>query len=198
MTTHRVLSPADFRRMPWKNGGGTTTEIAVHPPGAGLESFAWRVSMADVDRDGPFSLFPGVDRTLVLLEGGGMRLAGDGEPLELRTPFEPIDFSGDLPLMCTLVAGPVRDFNLLVRRGAARGNVVVLQERAEAIAPAHTHVCYAVVGASECLVAGHPPLALPESHALLVAVEDGAAVQGLVVNPVAMGSVALVASIRFE
>lgn len=198
MTTHRVLSPADFRRMPWKNGGGTTTEIAAFPPGAGLESFAWRVSMADVDRDGPFSIFSGVDRTLVLLEGRGIRLTGDGEPVDLRATFEPIDFSGDLDLMCTLVAGPIRDFNLLVRRGKARGNVVVRREGGEAIAPAHTHVCYAAVGASECLVAGHPPLALPEAHALLVTVEDGAAVQGLVVNPVAAGSVALVASIRLE
>ncbi len=78
MTTQCVLSPADYRRMPWKNGGGHTTEIAAFPAGAGLASFVWRVSIADVLQDGPFSPFPGIDRTLVLLEGEGMRLSGDG------------------------------------------------------------------------------------------------------------------------
>ena len=77
MTNHRVLSPADYRRMPWKNGGGHTTEIAAEPPGAGTASFVWRVSVADIAQDGPFSAFPGIDRTLVLLSGRGMRL-GDG------------------------------------------------------------------------------------------------------------------------
>ena len=198
MTAHSVLSPADFRRMPWKNSGGTTTEIAVHPPGAGLSSFAWRVSIADVETDGPFSTFAGVDRTLVLLAGAGMRLTGDGEPLELRTRFEPVDFSGDLDLGCSLVDGPVRDFNLMVRRGVARGSVIVRSEGGQALAPADTYVCYAAVGASECLVAGHPPIALSESHALLVSPDVGAAAHGLVVNPIAAGSVALVAAIRFE
>ncbi len=70
----RLLTPADFHPMPWKNGAGRTTEIAVYPPGASLDAFLWRVSIADVERDGPFSRFPGIDRTIVLLEGGGMRL----------------------------------------------------------------------------------------------------------------------------
>ena len=79
---HRVLTPADYRRMPWKNGGGHTTEIAAEPPGAGMASFAWRVSVADIAHDGPFSAFPGVDRTLVLLAGDGMRLATAGRPVQ--------------------------------------------------------------------------------------------------------------------
>ncbi len=197
MTTHSILSPVDYRRMPWKNGGGHTTEIAAHPPGSGFASFAWRVSVADVLLDGLFSQFAGVDRTLVLLAGGGMRLTGDGEPLELRATFEPVSFSGDRTLMCSLMAGPVRDFNLMVRRGTARGEIVVRREGGEAIAPADTYVCYAAVGASECLVAGHPPISLPEAHALLVTPEAGAAARGLSVNPLAAGSVALVAAIRF-
>jgi len=198
MTEHRVLSPTDYRRMPWKNGGGTTTEIAAHPAGAGMASFAWRVSIADVETDGPFSIFGGVDRTLVLLAGAGMRLAGDGQPLELRTPFEPVVFSGDRNLSCGLVEGPVRDFNLMVRRGVARGSVVVRREGGDDIVPADTYLCYAAVGASECLVAGHPPIALPESHSLLVTPAAGPTAHGLVVNPVAARSVALVAAIRFE
>jgi environmental stress-induced protein Ves len=197
MTTHRVLTPADYRRMPWKNGGGHTTEIAAHPAGSGFASFAWRVSVADVLQDGPFSPFPGVARTLVLLAGAGMRLTWDGESLELRTPFEPAGFSGDLLLHCCLVAGPVRDFNLMVRRGVAHGDVVVRREGGEGIAPADTYVCYAAVGPSECLLAGHPPIALAEDQTLLLTPDRGALARGLAVNPLAAGSVALVAEIHF-
>ena len=196
MTTHCVLSPSDYRRMPWKNGGGFTTEIAAHPAGSGFASFAWRVSVADIEQDGPFSPLAGVDRTLVLLAGGGVRLEGDGEPLELRATFEPVIFSGDRSLTCCLVAGPVRDFNLMVRRGTVRGDVVVRREGGEAIAPADTYVCYAAIGASECLVAGHPPIALAESHTLVVTSDEGGPTSGLSVNPLAAGSVALVAVIR--
>jgi environmental stress-induced protein Ves len=197
MTTHRVLSPADYRRMPWKNGGGHTSEIAAHPADPAFASFAWRVSVADVLRDGPFSRFPGVDRTLVLLAGAGMRLTGDGQPLELRSPFERTEFSGDLSLHCFLVAGPVRDFNLMVRRGVARGSVVIRREEGERLAPADTYVCYAAVGPSECLLAGHPPIALAEDQSLLLTPDRGALARGLAVNPLAAGSVALVAQIRF-
>ena len=198
MTTHRVLSPADYRRMPWKNGGGHTTEIAAHPADSGYDSFVWRVSVADVLHDGGFSTFSGVDRTLVLLAGAGMRLTGNGEPLELRTPFEPVRISGDASLNCSLVGGAVRDFNLMVRRHAAHGDVVVRREGGEAIAPADTYVCYAAVGASECLVAGHPPISLAEAHTLLITRDAGSAAHGLNVNPLAAGSIALVATIRFS
>jgi environmental stress-induced protein Ves len=114
----------------------------------------------------------------------------------LRATFEPVSFSGDRSLTCTLVAGPVRDFNLMVRRGTARGDVVVRREGGEAIAPADTYVCYAAIGASECLVAGHPPISLAESQTLVVTSDDGSAPSGLSVNPLAAGSVALVAVIR--
>ncbi|HXZ10527.1 MAG TPA: HutD family protein, partial [Paraburkholderia sp.] len=59
---------------PWKNGGGVTREVAAYPQGAGLDTFVWRVSVADVSQPGPFSRFAGIDRTLVLLSGAGMLL----------------------------------------------------------------------------------------------------------------------------
>ena len=80
----RVLRAENYRRMPWKNGGGETVEIAVSPEGAGLGDFDWRVSMARVEADGLFSVFPGVDRTLSILEGEGMVLDIEGrEPVTL-------------------------------------------------------------------------------------------------------------------
>lgn len=69
-----LVSESDCRRMPWKNGGGTTVEIASAPGDADLDTFVWRVSVAEVARDGPFSAFPGVDRVIALVRGSGMRL----------------------------------------------------------------------------------------------------------------------------
>ena len=62
----KLLRNSDHRRMPWKNGGGETVEVIVHPEGASLSDFGWRVSMATVASDGPFSVFPGIDRTLAV------------------------------------------------------------------------------------------------------------------------------------
>src|SRR5690348_16103916 len=70
----RIIRSSDYRRMPWKNGGGETVEVTIAPEGASLDAFDWRVSMARVASSGPFSRFPGVDRTLAVLAGGGMRL----------------------------------------------------------------------------------------------------------------------------
>jgi environmental stress-induced protein Ves len=197
MTTQCVLSPADYRSMPWKNGGGHTTEIAVFPAGAGLATFIWRVSIAGVLQDGPFSAFPGIDRTLVLLAGEGMRLSGDAVPIVVRTVFAPVAFSGDSPLHCSLLAGPVRDFNLMVRRGAARGSVVVCRDGGGPIAAAETYVCHAAVGTSEFLVDDHPPIALAPSHTLMVSTEKGNAPSIFRARPLAAGSIALVAAINF-
>lgn len=191
---HRVITPADYRRFAWKNGLGSTTEIAVHPPRADFEHFVWRASVADVAQDGPFSTFPGIDRTLVLLQGAGMRLTGEGEPLEIRALHEPVAFAGDVGLHCALNAGAVRDFNLMVRRGIARGEVFVVRDEAGAIAPARYRLCYAAVGSCECLLPGNVPLMLNENHALLVDAEEGAP-PSLHVNPLSTDAVALVSTI---
>lgn len=193
MSHHRVLAPADYRKMPWKNGGGQTWEIAVDPPGADLTTFAWRVSVAAIERDGPFSSFPGVDRTLVLLEGAGIRLHGAGEAVDLRTLYEPVTFSGEAALECSLADGPTRDFNLMVRRALASAVLMVVRDESEAIAPASAYVCYAAAGASECLLAGYPPIELAPGHTLIV--ERESASRGLHVNPSSAESVALVAVI---
>ena len=114
----KVLRANAHRRMRWKNGGGVTTEIAVAPADASLQSFDWRVSTADVASDGPFSLFPGIDRTLVVLEGEGLRLkVGGRSPLMLVAGGEPAAFSGDLPASASLIGGPIRDLNVMTRRG---------------------------------------------------------------------------------
>ncbi|UNK36939.1 HutD family protein [Shinella sp. H4-D48] len=113
-----LLRNADHRRMPWKNGGGETVEIFVHPQGAGLTDFGWRVSMATVASDGPFSVFPGIDRTLAVLSGDGIALSIDGFGDRLLTPSsEPLAFPADAPTTARLTGGPITDLNVMTRRG---------------------------------------------------------------------------------
>ncbi|OQM75905.1 HutD/Ves family protein [Manganibacter manganicus] len=120
----RILRADDYRSMPWKNGGGVTTEIAVSPADASLDSFDWRVSMANVASDGPFSLFAGIDRTLSVLEGEGIRLAIDGqEPLTLDRRSPPLSFPADRAISGMLVAGPIIDLNVMTRRTRMRHQV---------------------------------------------------------------------------
>ncbi|GLU32461.1 HutD family protein [Trinickia caryophylli] len=124
-TSMRIVRGAALAAAPWKNGGGVTREVAVHPPGAGFDNFVWRVSVADVERSGPFSRFAGVDRTLVLLAGAGMQIA-DARGMaqtSLTAPFAFVQFPGELAIDAALVDGPTRDLNIMLRRGLATSAV---------------------------------------------------------------------------
>src|SRR4051794_3505460 len=102
----RILRAADCRTTPWKNGGGSTQQMAIGPAGASLDNFDWRISMARVATDGPFSDFPGIDRTLTVIEGGGMELTiGNDAPLTLSKGTAPVNFAGDMPTSARLTAG---------------------------------------------------------------------------------------------
>lgn len=113
----RIIRSSAYRQMPWKNGGGITTEIAAFPDGAGTGEFEWRLSMARVERGGPFSLFPGVDRSIAILDGDGLALAIEGEDeVRLDRDSAPYPFAGDVATSATLTGGPVLDLNLMTRR----------------------------------------------------------------------------------
>ncbi len=121
----RVLRSSDYQRMPWKNGGGVTTEI--WKAGAADGEMLWRLSIADVASDGPFSAFPGIDRWIMVVEGKGMELSISGlGTRRIERLFEPLAFSGDAATECRLIAGPIRDFNLMVARRHAQGDLQVL------------------------------------------------------------------------
>lgn len=122
--------------MPWKNGGGGTREIVCQPPGADMGSFDWRVSIATIAANGPFSVFPGVDRVIMLLDGAGVRLQAAGLDHRLDTPYAPFAFAGDVALNCELLGGPSTDFNVMTRRSQLRADVkVVMGTRRIATAP---------------------------------------------------------------
>jgi environmental stress-induced protein Ves len=194
MVQHCLMRPADYRRMPWRNGAGRTTEIAAFPSRAAPDAFDWRISVADVVKDCPFSHFAGVDRTIVVIAGAGMRLDDDGHAVSLTCASEPYAFSGDAAVGCTLLDGPVRDFNLMLRRDRARGRVTVMRGEGARVAPARFRLCYTVTGAYECLLAGHVPLTVAADHALLVEDDGGAAVP-LPLNPLTRDAVAIVTAI---
>jgi environmental stress-induced protein Ves len=107
--------------MPWKNGGGETVEIAVSPDGATVDSFDWRISMARVDAPGPFSLFPGVDRTLAVIEGDVLELRFEGDRIVTLSPdSEPLTFPADIPVSAEILSGRITDLNVMTKRTRVR------------------------------------------------------------------------------
>ena len=112
----RVIPANEYRRVRWKNGTGWTREIARMPD---REDWDWRLSIAEIEQDGPFSVFPGIERELVLIRGNGLRLRfEDGEVRELQPPHERIRFAGERVVGGELLEGPTHDFNLMWRRDA--------------------------------------------------------------------------------
>ncbi|MFD5626372.1 HutD family protein [Streptomyces sp. NPDC127072] len=153
----RLLPAAERVAVPWRNGGGVTREIAALPEGAGMEEFDWRVSLAEVAADGPFSAFPGVDRILTLVEGVGMDLTVGGERRLVDSRYAPGELRGDVPTDCRLLDGPVVNLNVMWRRHGGRTSPTV------------------------AVVRGRLPL--PAGPALLVALDGPAEVAGLTLGP---------------
>jgi len=120
-TATRRIRLADIAPTPWKNGGGVTREVATgerpDSGAGGAQDWGWRVSLAEVAADGPFSIFAETDRVIAVIAGKGMDLLRpDGTTLALE-PFQPVRFAGEEPFEGQLRDGPVRDLNVMVRRG---------------------------------------------------------------------------------
>lgn len=137
------LAAAELAARPWKNGGGVTREIAAHPPGASLAGFEWRVSIAEVASDGPFSRFEGVDRCIALLEGDGMQLRSPDGSVDKRLdqPLAPFFFDGGAAIDATLIDGPTTDFNVMTRRERWQAKVRACHGRHDIIAAPVTLLC---------------------------------------------------------
>jgi environmental stress-induced protein Ves len=114
----QILRRAAYRRMPWKNGQGLTEEVLTFPEGSAVDAFDWRISIAHVGADGPFSLFPGIDRTIALLDGTGLILDLPDETEKLLSPGgEPFPFPGEWDISSRNVDGGTMDLNVMSRRG---------------------------------------------------------------------------------
>jgi len=144
----RVVRPSEYRAMPWKNGGGVTTEIRASPPSG---SFDWRVSIATVNADGPFSTFAGYERHIMTLSGEGMTLDIDRRGKFALKPLLPFSFSGDARVYGSLLQGAVLDFNLIVRRDFGSANLSVSGCKAgdKLDSEKSLHLAYVVQGESQ-------------------------------------------------
>jgi environmental stress-induced protein Ves len=149
------LRPADYPAMPWKDGGGVTEQIAIEPPDASLAGgFLWRLSMARVERSGPFSRFEGYERTLMLIEGDGLDLDfGVHGRIRMEGPLRPVVFSGDWEARAALTHGPVRDLGVISDRARLRQEVRVLTLDSEPVPIAPGPTVWIIALAGRCLLA---------------------------------------------
>ena len=151
----RLVRHGDARRMPWKNGGGETIEILRWPKGASIDTFIWRISLATVATSGDFSPFPGIDRTLALLDGAGIVLSLGRRNIRLMPGSEPIFFSGDVPCCASLLNGPTRDLNIMTRRGEAKHSVAFVAPGTEPLSgPAGFRAVFAARSSARCVLPG--------------------------------------------
>lgn len=156
MFAPQVISSSAYRRSVWKNGLGHTDEIAIFPEGADLRAgnFLWRLSSARIEKASPFSAFPHHDRTLVILQGDGVRLThtfeGDEDTVEVPL-LEPYEFPGDVPSRCELIGAGVQDLSVFVRKAevdAVTHTVAVEEGRSYSWRPeGRWNFAYAVGGA---------------------------------------------------
>jgi environmental stress-induced protein Ves len=158
------LTPA-----PWKNGGGVTREVAAYPAGSDTSNFTWRLSIADIDAGGPFSAFPGIDRTLVLLGGNGMELVqDDGVTYPLDKPLDMARFAGEAAISARLFDGPTRDLNVMVRREHGSATVQALSAPADVSLSGTTVLLYCAHGDVLVTLGGADPIRLPPGATLPV------------------------------
>jgi environmental stress-induced protein Ves len=160
----RLVRPAEHRVMPWKNGLGTTAEIAVDPPGSDVAGgFRWRLSIASVERSCAFSAFSGYERTIMVIEGKGMELRlPDLAPRRIDRLYEPFVFPGDRGADCTLIDGPIRDFNLMVDRASLRALTRIRSLAAgwhSLVLAGTTAIIHCLSGAAELALADDGPRA---------------------------------------
>ena len=126
-----LIAYASLVSTPWKNAGGSTAEIAVSPPGAGFDDFDWRLSLATIRAAGPFSVFPGVDRTLALVDGPGLILdididsviGGGRRRVALGGDEALVAFPGEAAVGASLDGGAATDFNVMTRRARCHHRV---------------------------------------------------------------------------
>ncbi len=161
MTAPRLLRTIDVPPQRWRNGGGTTRELLAWPT-ADAGDWQVRISVADIEADGPFSAYPGVERWFTVLQGAGVELSIAGVPQCLHRGDPPVQFDGAAAVACRLIDGPTRDLNLMLRRASGRLQAAI---DGQAWLPATTH-CGLFSAVAGICVAGAQQHALPP-YALL-------------------------------
>ena len=166
MSYYQIYAPDRFKSMPWRNGLGHTIEILAECLPESTE-FAWRLSMADVVDDGCFSDFSGYDRTLLLLQGEGITLNhANGQCDRLVQPLQAAHFDGEARTEASLHAGPIKDFNVMTRRGFCSASVQSLHNATDAEIPIDGDILlvYAVDGPISIKSRSWPPITIESNH----------------------------------
>ncbi|MEC5161858.1 uncharacterized protein ACFDR9_005213 [Janthinobacterium sp. CG_23.3] len=166
------IAHADLVAAPWKNGGGSTTEVAVFPRGAGFDDFDWRISLATIARSGAFSVFPGIDRSLCLVAGDGVTLTLDGERRITLSAANPLLwFAGEAAVHAD-VASITTDFNVMTRRSRCRHQLERVSVPAELARRSPTTLLFVADGGAVVARAGARAYTLGLFDALLLDADD--------------------------
>lgn len=167
-----VITPQHWQTQRWQNDGGITHQLCRQDDGQGL---LWRLSIAEVASDGPFSRFDNIDRIILLLDGAGFSLHGVGaNPQVLDARLMPYSFAGETAIHCTLLDGAVRDFNLMTRRDTLQAELQVLTiGSAVQTLPLSPQTLIYIVSGSINAVLGAKHLTLQAQHTLSLSNEAG-------------------------
>lgn len=161
----RLLSPRDYRRTPWKNGGGVTTDIAH-------DGEVWRFSRTPITASGPFSDYAGSDRVQMLVAGHGLVLETPDGEIDVRAPFRPVRFAGELAVTSRLEAGPVEVLNLLGDRSKVMLDLAVLEAGGSRQLGSGRHIAYCP-GEAAIVRFGGKAFDVAADHALHLEQADG-------------------------
>ena len=113
----KLLRHGTYNRKPWNNGGGTTQDVWLRPGTASQGGFDIRLSLASIDTDGPFSSFPGIDRTITQVAGAPFVL-DFGDTVEHRMEMlRPLSFDSVQTPSSRLIEGAASAFNVMTRQG---------------------------------------------------------------------------------
>ena len=170
--TIKIISPDKYKTLPWKNGLGETTELAISE-GGNLSNFYWRLSIATVTEDGVFSDFSGYSRNLVLISGQGIRLEHDGHSIDqLDNLLAMASFDGGCKTYGKLNLGTIKDFNIMTKTATYHAQVErYLHEQAITL---KTDAQYFVYGLSTMtdVSFNDEKMTLPNGHLLAISKEN--------------------------
>ncbi|MGL4241838.1 MAG: HutD/Ves family protein [Beijerinckiaceae bacterium] len=168
----RILTPADYARVPWKNGGGVSVTIAGERlPGAAAGDWSgvvWQLGRTSIVAPGPFSDLTGFERLQTVVKGEGLFLDTPRGPIDLSRPLTVARYDGGTPIVSRLAHGPVEVVNLIARRDAARITMAALRAGDGVTAGEGTHVIYACDGAVR-LRLDDDIVDIPDDHAAIAA-----------------------------
>lgn len=146
---YEFLPRSGHREMPWRNGGGSTLEVVRYPSSTDGGSLEWRVSVARIDRSGPFSELPGVDRVIMPIGKAGVSLRLDGRETVLD-PWQQLAFPAEVAVRAELRSAATRCLNLMTRRGGPEGRITVLSGREACVVSLRTREQAVLVAVSDC------------------------------------------------